>query len=254
MSAENSKGSIEVQIENNIATITFSHPASNSFPSELLQKLTDELQNLHNNNKVSVIILQSTGKTFCAGASFDELLSINDFETGKKFFSGFANVINAMRKCSKIIIGKIHGKAVGGGVGLASACDYAFAHQDASIKLSEIAIGIGPFVIEPVVSRRIGQNATTELTLNPTDWKSANWAKEKGLFANVFENQEELSENTIAFAQKLATYNPEALSEIKKVLWENTEHWDELLYERAAISGKLVLSDFTKKALNEFKK
>ena len=254
MSAENSKGSIEVQIENNIATITFSHPASNSFPSELLQKLTDELQNLHNNNKVSVIILQSTGKTFCAGASFDELLSINDFETGKKFFSGFANVINAMRKCSKIIIGKIHGKAVGGGVGLASVCDYAFAHQDASIKLSEIAIGIGPFVIEPVVSRRIGQNATTELTLNPTDWKSANWAKEKGLFANVFENQEELSENTIAFAQKLATYNPEALSEIKKVLWENTEHWDELLYERAAISGKLVLSDFTKKALNEFKK
>lgn len=254
MSAENFNGSIEVQIENNIATITFSHPASNSFPSELLQKLTDELQNLHHNNKVSVIILQSTGKTFCAGASFDELLSINDFETGKKFFSGFANVINAMRKCSKIIIGKIHGKAVGGGVGLASACDYAFAHQDASIKLSEIAIGIGPFVIEPAVSRRIGQNATTELTLNPTDWKSANWAKEKGLFANVFENQKELSENTIAFAQKLATYNPEALSEIKKVLWENTEHWDELLYERAAISGKLVLSDFTKKALNEFKK
>lgn len=254
MSAENFNGSIEVQIENNIATITFSHPASNSFPSELLQKLTDELQNLHHNNKVSVIILQSSGKTFCAGASFDELLSINDFETGKKFFSGFANVINAMRKCSKIIIGKIHGKAVGGGVGLASACDYAFAHQDASIKLSEIAIGIGPFVIEPVVSRRIGQNATTELTLNPTDWKSATWAKEKGLYANVFENQEELSENTIAFAQKLATYNPEALSEIKKVLWENTEHWDELLYERAAISGKLVLSDFTKKALNEFKK
>ena len=254
MSAENSNGSIEVQIENNIATITFSHPASNSFPSELLQKLTDELQNLHHNNKVSVIILQSSGKTFCAGASFDELLSINDFETGKKFFSGFANVINAMRKCSKIIIGKIHGKAVGGGVGLASACDYAFAHQDASIKLSEIAIGIGPFVIEPVVSRRIGQNATTELTLNPTDWKSATWAKEKGLYANVFESQEELSEITIAFAQKLATYNPEALSEIKKVLWENTEHWDELLYERAAISGKLVLSDFTKKALNEFKK
>lgn len=254
MSAENSNGSIEVQIENNIATITFSHPASNSFPSNLLQKLTDELQNLLYNNKVSVIILQSTGKTFCAGASFDELLSINDFETGKKFFSGFANVINAMRKCSKIIIGKIHGKAVGGGVGLASACDYTFAHQDASIKLSEIAIGIGPFVIEPVVSRRIGQNATTELTLNPTDWKSANWAKENGLYANVFENQEELNENTIAFAQKLATYNPEALAEIKKVLWENTENWDELLYQRAEISGKLVLSDFTKKALNEFKK
>lgn len=254
MSVENSNGSIEVQIENNIATITFSHPASNSFPSHLLQKLTDELQNLHYNTKVSVIILQSTGKTFCAGASFDELLSINDFETGKKFFSGFASVINAMRKCSKIIIGKIQGKAVGGGVGLASACDYTFAHQDASIKLSEIAIGIGPFVIEPVVSRRIGQNATTELTLNPTDWKPATWAKEKGLFAEIFDSHEELDTKTLVFAQKLATYNPEALSEIKKVLWKNTEHWDELLYQRAAISGKLVLSDFTKYALNEFKK
>lgn len=254
MNAENSNGLIETQIEDKIAFLTFSHPASNSFPSLLLQKLTNEIDALSINNNVNIIILQSTGKTFCAGASFDELLSINDFETGKKFFSGFANVINAMRKCSKIIIGKIHGKVVGGGVGLASACDYTFAHQDASIKLSEIAIGIGPFVIEPVVSRRIGRNSSTELTLNPTDWKSATWAKENGLYANVFENQEDLSKNTFAFAQKLATYNPEALAEIKKVLWENTENWDELLYERAAISGKLVLSDFTKKALNEFKK
>ncbi len=254
MNAENSNGLIETQIEDKIAFLTFSHPASNSFPSLLLQKLTNEIDALSINNNVNIIILQSTGKTFCAGASFDELLSINDFETGKKFFSGFANVINAMRKCSKIIIGKIHGKAVGGGVGLASACDYTFAHQDASIKLSEMAIGIGPFVIEPAVSRKIGRNSSTELTLNPTDWKSATWAKKNGLYANIFENQEELNENTIAFAQKLATYNPEALAEIKKVLWENTENWDELLYERAAISGKLVLSDFTKKALNEFKK
>ena len=254
MSAENSNGSIEVQIENNIATITFSHPASNSFPSELLQKLTDELQNLHHNNKVSVIILQSSGKTFCAGASFDELLSINDFETGKKFFSGFANVINTMRKCSKIIIGKIHGKAVGGGVGLASACDYAFAHQDASIKLSEIAIGIGPFVIEPVVSRRIGQNATTELTLNPTDWKSATWAKEKGLFTEVFDTTEDLDQRLENYTTELSQYNKEALADMKKVLWEGTDNWDSLLYERAAISGRLVLSDFTKKALEKFKK
>jgi methylglutaconyl-CoA hydratase len=254
MSAENSNGSIDVQIEDKIATITFSHPSSNSFPSHLLQKLTEEFQSLHFNNKVSIIILQSSGKTFCAGASFDELLSINDFETGKTFFSGFANVINAMRKCSKIIIGKIQGKAVGGGVGLVSACDYAFAHQDASIKLSEIAIGIGPFVIEPAVSRKIGRNAMTELTLNPTDWQTANWAKEKGLYANVLETQEDLNSETLAFAKKLASYNPEALTEIKKVLWENTNHWDELLYERAGISGKLVLSDFTKNALNEFKK
>ena len=254
MSAENPNGFIEIQIENNIATITFSHPASNSFPSDLLQKLTEELNALSNNKTVHVVILQSEGKTFCAGASFDELLSITDFETGTAFFSGFANVINAMRKCSKIIIGKIQGKAVGGGVGLASACDFAFAYQDASIKLSEIAIGIGPFVIEPAVSRKIGKPAMTELTLQPNHWQTADWALSKGLYADIFYSYGELNDAVSAFAKKLSSYNPEALTELKKVFWEGTEHWDHLLYERAAISGKLVLSDFTKNALTEFKK
>ncbi len=251
---DTTNGNIIVEIQNKIATVTFSHPASNSFPSDLLQKLTEELNALSGNKEVNVVILQSEGKTFCAGASFDELLSINDFETGKKFFSGFANVINAMRKCSKIILGKIQGKAVGGGVGLASACDFAFAYQDASIKLSEIAIGIGPFVIEPAVSRKIGKTAMTQLTLQPNTWQTADWAVEKGLFADIFDSYGDLDEAVLAFAKKLASYNPEALAEMKKVFWEGTENWDDLLYERAAISGKLVLSEFTKNALNEFKK
>lgn len=251
---DTSKGNIIVEIQNKIASVTFSHPASNSFPSDLLQRLTEELNALSVDNNVNVVILQSEGKTFCAGASFDELLSITDFETGKKFFSGFANVINAMRKCSKIILGKIQGKAVGGGVGLASACDYAFAYQDASIKLSEIAIGIGPFVIEPAVSRKIGKTAMTQLTLQPNTWQTADWAVEKGLFTDVFDSYGDLDEAILAFAKKLASYNPEALAEMKKVFWEGTENWDNLLYERAAISGKLVLSEFTKNALNEFKK
>ncbi len=254
MSDENLNGFIRIQIENKIATITFSHPASNSFPSDLLQKLTTELNTISNNNDVNVIILQSEGKTFCAGASFDELLSIKDFETGKKFFSGFANVINAMRTCSKIIIGKVQGKAVGGGVGLIAACDIAFAYQDAAIKLSEIAIGIGPFVIEPVVSRKIGKTALSELTLQPTVWQSADWAVAKGLYADLFDSMTEVSEAVAHLTEKLASYNPEALTEMKKMFWEGTENWDELLYERAAISGKLVLSDFTKKALSQLKK
>lgn len=254
MSDENSNGFIEIQIEDTIATITFSHPASNSFPSELLQKLTDELNKISTNSEVNVVILQSERTVFCAGASFDELLSITDFETGKKFFSGFANVINAMRKCSKIIVGKVQGKAVGGGVGLIASCDFAFAYQDAAIKLSEIAIGIGPFVIEPAVSRKIGKIAMSEMTLQPNIWQSADWAKEKGLYADIFDSQNEVTEATIKLAEKLASYNPEALAEMKKVFWQGTENWDELLYERAAMSGKLVLSDFTKEALSKFKK
>lgn len=255
MSINNSQGFVHTTIQNTIATITFSHPASNSFPSNLLENLVIELNKASENKTVNIVVLQSEGTgAFCAGASFDELLSIDNLEEGKKFFSGFANVINAMRKCSKIIIGRIHGKAVGGGVGLAAACDYAMATTQSAIKLSEIAIGIGPFVIEPAVSRKIGTTAFTEMTLTPTEWKSASWAKEKGLYAHVFETHDELNLAVQATAQQLSTYSPEALAEMKKVFWQNTENWNTLLYERAAISGTLVLSDFTKNALNQFKK
>lgn len=247
-------GTISVTLQDKIATITFSHPASNSFPSELLKKLTTELNLISKNKDVNVVVLQSEGNTFCAGASFDELLSIKTLAEGKKFFSGFADVINAMRNCSKIIIGKIQGKAVGGGVGLISACDIAYAYQGASVKLSEIAIGIGPFVIEPAVSRKIGKTAMAEMTLQPTLWQTADWAVSKGLYADLFDSMAEVNDAVKHEAEKLASYNPEALTILKKVFWEGTENWDKLLYERAEISGKLVLSDFTKEALSQFKK
>lgn len=249
------KGTLKTTITDRIATVSFGHPASNSFPSEQLQRLTDEISQLSKNPDVSIIILKSEGNgAFCAGASFDELLAVSDLDEGAKFFSGFANVINAMRKCSKLIIGRIHGKAVGGGVGLAAACDYALATNESSIKLSELAIGIGPFVIEPAVSRKIGKTALAEMTLAAHEWKTASWAQEKGLYAKIFETTAELDTELETFTAKLASYNPEALSDMKSVLWEGTENWDTLLYERAGISGKLVLSDFTVKALNQFKK
>jgi methylglutaconyl-CoA hydratase len=248
-------GTIETVIENKIATVTFSHPASNSFPSHQLKDLTNQLNVLSNNANVSVIVLKSAGDgAFCAGASFDELLSVSNLEEGKAFFSGFANVINAMRSCSKIIVGRIQGKAVGGGVGLAAACDYTFATEEAAIKLSEIAIGIGPFVIEPAVSRKIGKMAMSEMTLTPTKWQTADWAFENKLYSQMFDSISDMDSALNGFVSLLGSYNPEALLEMKKVLWEGTEHWSELLYERAAISGKLVLSDFTKQALQQFKK
>lgn len=255
MSTTRTNGSLYTNINNHIATIEFGHPASNSFPSELLDRLTNQLNDLSNNDDVHVIVLKSEGeRTFCAGASFDELLAINNLSEGKAFFSGFANVINAMRSCSKLIIGRVQGKAVGGGVGLASACDYVLATVDASIKLSEFTIGIGPFVIAPAVERKMGTVALSELTLAASEWKNAYWGKEKGLYAKVFDSIKELDKEIESLANKLASYNPEALTQMKKVLWENTTHWDKLLIERAEISGQLVLSDFTKNALKKLKK
>lgn len=255
MVSDNPTGSLFTTIENKIATVSFGHPSSNSFPRELLDRLTNEFAILSMNPDVTVIIIQSEGSgAFCAGASFEELLAVANEAQGAHFFSGFAHLINAMRTCSKLIVGRVHGKTVGGGVGIAAACDYVLASKSASIKLSELAIGIGPFVIEPVVSKKIGKTAMAEMTLAAHEWKTADWATVKGLYANTFETVEELDAAIVDFSAKLSSYNPEALLEMKKVLWEGTQHWDTLLLERAAISGKLVLSDFTRKALSQFKK
>lgn len=252
MTTKRENGSLYTNIENKIATIIFGHPASNSFPSVLLQRLTDEFNTLSKNNEVSVIVLKSEGeRVFCAGASFNELIEIKNLQEGKDFFLGFANVINAMRNCSKLIVGRVQGKAVGGGVGLVAACDYALATEQASVKLSEFTIGIGPFVIAPAVERKIGNGALAELTLDATHWKNAYWAKDKGLYARVFEKISELDKEVMLLTEKLANYNPEALSKMKEILWENTSHWSKLLAERAEVSGKLVLSEFTKKALQK---
>lgn len=255
MPTNRENGSLYTKIENKIAHIEFGHPASNSFASELLGRLTSEFERLAENQNVSVILLKSEGeRAFCAGASFDELVAISSLEEGKQFFSGFAHVINAMRRCPKPIIGRIQGKTVGGGVGLASACDYVHATAGAAIKLSEISVGIGPFVIAPAVERKMGKAALAELSLYPTEWKNAYWAKEKGLYAKVYDSIAEMDKEIDIHLQKLATYNPEALYKMKKVLWEGTEDWDILLLERAALSGNLALSEATKSALEKFKR
>lgn len=248
------QGYVETKISKNIATITFYHPAHNALPSNLLTDLTERITALGENTEVLVIVLQSQGnRTFCAGASFDELASIANLEEGKRFFSGFANVINACRKCSKLIIGRVQGKAVGGGVGVASAVDYCLATKYASVKLSELAVGIGPFVVGPAVARKIGISAMSQLAINATEWKSPHWAKEKGLYAEVYDSVEEMDAAIEALTEKLISSNPEAMRLLKQVFWEGTEHWDVLLEERAAMSGQLVLSDFTRNAIAQFK-
>jgi methylglutaconyl-CoA hydratase len=248
------KGTVEISINNEIGTITFGHPQSNSLPGALLQLLANTITDLSKEASVKVIILQSLGdKTFCAGASFDELVAISDLETGKTFFSGFANVINACRKSSKLIIGRIQGKAVGGGVGIASAVDYCFATTNAAVKLSELAVGIGPFVVGPAVQRKIGLSAMSELAINATSWRSAEWAMQKGLYNEIYETSSEMDSAIQSLALKLSNSNPAAMQDLKQVFWEGTEDWDTLLVSRASISGKLVLSDFTREAISTFK-
>lgn len=237
-----------------VATISFFHPSHNSLPGALLTELAETITCVGQEAAAKVIILRSEGeKTFCAGASFDELIAIEDEAQGQIFFSGFAKVINACRTCPKIIIGRVQGKAIGGGVGVAAATDYCFATAQAAVKLSELVVGIGPFVVGPVVERKIGTAAYGQLALDAGEFRTAAWAQEKGLYATILDSIADLDAAVAAFATKLAAYNPEALTDLKQVLWTGTGHWDTLLSERAAISGRLVLSDFTRQAIRKFK-
>ena len=248
------QGSVTLEIKNNIGTIEFFHPQSNSLPSEILKKLSSTISEAGTNDEIKVIILKSKGdRTFCAGASFDELSNINNFSDGKKFFMGFANVINACRKCPKLIICRVQGKAVGGGVGMACAGDYCFATKYASIKLSELAVGIGPFVVGPAVEKKSSISAYSTLSINANKWFTSSWAREKGIFSEVFDTKEEMDQGINKLAENLTNSNPEAIKKLKEVIWSNSDNWDELLEKRAEYSGQLVLSDFTKNAIARFK-
>ena len=248
-------GNVKLIVNNSgIATVSFYHPAQNSLPAALLNELTLKIEQAGNDAQTRVIILKSEGdRTFCAGASFDELLQIKDKEAGAIFFSGFARVINACRKSPKIIIARVQGKAVGGGVGLAAGADYCLPTEAAAIKLSELAIGIGPFVISPAVVRKISLPAFSQLTIRAVDFQSAQWALQKGLYNEVYADIASLDEAVNGLAEKLASYHPEALTGLKQILWEGTEDWDNILNQRAAMSGELVLSEFTQQALQAFK-
>jgi methylglutaconyl-CoA hydratase len=245
---------VKTETHNGITSIEFFHPQSNSLPIKILEQLAQAIHGAGNDELTKVIILRSFGeKAFCAGASFDELKAIKNQAQGLHFFSGFANIINAMRICPKFIIGRIQGKCVGGGVGLAAAVDYAIATEVAEVKLSELAVGIGPFVVGPAVERKIGKSAFSQLAINATLWRTADWARRKGLYAEVYPEIAGMDESIHRLANVLMHSSPEAMAEMKKMFWKGTEQWDKLLLERAAISGRLVLSDFTKKAIEKFK-
>ncbi|MFT3682024.1 MAG: enoyl-CoA hydratase/isomerase family protein [Ferruginibacter sp.] len=248
------EGHVTSHIEHGINTIEFFHPKGNSLPGKILEKLAHEIHFAGTHAETKVIILKSAGDgSFCGGAFFDELVAIKNEAEGAKFFSGFANVINAMRKCSKFIIARIQGKCVGGGVGMVAAADYAIAVNGADVKLSELAVGIGPFVVGPAVERKIGVGAFSALAIDAASWRSSDWAKRKGLFAELHESIENMDEAVSRLSNTLSHSSPAATAEMKKMFWNGTEHWDELLKERAAISGRLVLSSYTKNAIEKFK-
>ena len=245
---------VKLNTKNEVGYIEFFHPSHNSLPSNLLSELARTIANAREDESIKVIVLKSGGdRTFCAGASFEELVDIDDEEKGKEFFSGFANVINAMRKCPKFIIGRIQGKTVGGGVGLAAATDYCMATKFAAIKLSELNVGIGPFVVGPAIQRKIGLSGMSQIAMDANSFYPAEWAQQKGLFTQVFESTEELDEAVTMFSENLCTYNPKAMSEMKTMFWRGTDDWDMLLMQRAKISGRLVLSEFTKDTLRKYK-
>jgi methylglutaconyl-CoA hydratase len=246
-------GSVSVSVSQGIATIRFGHPRGNSLPATLLAQLAEAVTAQGANPEAKVIVLAAEGTgPFCAGASFDELMAVSDIESGRRFFSGFARLILAMIRAPKFIVTQVHGKAAGGGVGIIAASDYAVAGNRAAVKLSELAIGIGPFVVGPVIERKIGLGAYAAMSVD-ADWRSAEWASQHGLYAELHPTTEAAEEAATRRAAWLAQANPEAMAQLKRVFWQGTEHWEQLLFERAEMSGTLVLSPFTRQAIARFK-
>jgi methylglutaconyl-CoA hydratase len=246
-------GHVSVETTDGIAAVRFGHPKGNSLPGPLLRRIADTIDTVAADTSAQVIVLRSSEPApFCAGASFDELKAIADPQTGREFFMGFARVILAMRRCPKLIIARVHGKAVGGGVGIVAAADYAIATSAASVKLSELAVGIGPFVVGPAIERKIGSGAFQALAIDATGWRDADWAERHGLFAQVVSDGAALDEAVAALAGQLARSNPDAMATLKQVFWEGTDDWPARLEERAAMSGRLVLSTFTRNAIAAF--
>ena len=241
------------QIKNQISEITFGTPKSNSLPSEILEKLAQTILTEGAKPEVKAILLKSAGeKAFCAGASFDELLEINDLEASKKFFGGFAKVLNAMRTCGKIVVVRVQGKTTGGGVGIACAADYCFATKEASLALPELNLGIGPFVIGPYVERKIGKSQFTAMAID-ADFRSANWAEQHNIYQSVSPTIAEMDSEIVQFLEKLASRSSDALALIKKVSWEGTEHFSELMPERILMSASLLLENSTKANIEKIK-
>ncbi len=248
------QGTVSVNTISQITTVEFHHPKGNSLPGKLLQELDESITAAGRVEESRVVIIRSKGdRAFCAGASFDELLAISDEEQGKQFFMGFARVINAMRTCPKLIIARVQGKTVGGGIGIAAAADYTLAHSSASVKLSELALGIGPFVVGPAVGRKIGTSAFATLSLDARNWYDAGWAEQKGLYNRVLDSIEALDEAVDTLAADLASSNPDSMRELKQIMWQSTGHWSSTLEQRAEISGRLVMSEFTRSYIQEFK-
>jgi len=236
--------------EGTCGILEFGNPAGNSLPGKLLDQLYKKLKLLEEDDQVAVILFQSSGnRAFCGGASFAEMKNLKTLDEATAFFMGFAKVINQIRVLNKFVIARVQGKVVGGGVGLVAACDYVIAHENAAIKLSELSIGIGPFVIEPAVSRKIGTTAFTQLSLDAERFKSAEWAKRKGLYNTVVPTEEILDQNVMETAHRLASYAPKAIKNLRKLHWKDTDHWKTLLPKNAEITAKLVLEEATQNIL-----
>lgn len=245
---------VATDIANGIATVSFFSPKSNSLPAYLLARLAGAIEAAGQQDAVRIIVLRSEGeKVFCAGAFFDELLAIEDEAAGTTFFSGFANVINAMRRSPRLVVARVQGKCVGGGVGLVAAADFAIATQAASVRLSELTIGIGPFVIGPAVQRKLGPAAFATLALDASQTYDAAWAYTHGLYNKLVASQQELDAEVNSLATALSGYNADAMAALKQQLWQGTGHWETLLYEHAATSGRLILAGAARAALQQFR-
>lgn len=247
------EGTVQASVADGVGTVEFSHPKGNSLPAKLLDDLAGAITKLGNDAAARVIVLRSAGTgAFCAGASFDEFVTLADAEAGKRFFSGFSRVVLAMVRAPKFVLTRVHGRAAGGALGVIAASDYSIALRTASVKLSELQVGIGPFVVGVVIERKLGLAPFQSLAVH-ADWHDADWCERHGLYSALVDDEAALDVAVEAHAKRLASSNPDAMAEMKRIFWHDIGDWEERMNERAAMSGRMVFSNFTHAALTKFR-
>lgn len=208
-----------VDTRDGVLHVTLNRPdVHNAFNDELIGEAIDLFSNI-DPKAARAVVLQGTGKNFCAGADLNWMSRMVSYtrEENVRDSSLLAKMYALINECPLPVIGRIQGAAIGGGVGLVSVCDVAISTAKTQFGLSEVKLGILPAVISPYVIAKIGESHARALFLTGERF-DAERALRIGLVHRVVETAEDLDNAVYETITQLKTSGPEAVNACKKLI------------------------------------
>lgn len=234
---------LQIELRDEVLTVTLDRPdVHNAFNDELIHEAIDLFSNI-DPGAARVLVLRGSGKNFCAGADLNWMSRMVSYTRDENIrdSSLLAKMFALMNDCPVPVVGRIHGAAIGGGVGLVAVCDVAIASSDTKFGLSEVKLGILPAVISPYVIAKIGETHARALFLTGERFE-AERAMRIGLVHRVVDSVAELDAAVYETVTQLKTSGPEAVRECKKLIAHvaGSERADAIPYTIEAIATRRV--------------